>query len=410
MSDVQLVLRHARPPGAWRTEPVDVVVVDGTIVAVGPGAADGVHAARSIEADGALVSPAFVEAHWHADKFESLTDADLVVPSGPERVRAIRARYTEDDVAARAERGLRLALAWGVTRARVTVDTSPAVGLTSLRGVRRAAAALDGLIDVEIVAFPEQVGLRDPDAAAVVSAALDHGAHVVGAYPNGPGDPAEGLADLDAAFDVAEARGLPLDVHVDEEGAERLLGPLAERVLARGLGRRVLADHCVSLEALDDAERARTIDLLARAGMAVCLMPNNLLWEPRARGGLAARAELTAAGVAVAAGTDNAADAFVPYGNLDPVERAFLATVGGAFDDDDDAFAGWATVTTDAARALGKRPGAVAPGEPADLVVLHGAEDVAGAMRRLPGARTTIRRGVPVAGIDAAAWVDPAGR
>lgn len=395
-----LVIRGARSPSLASGPLLDVVVRDGAIVAVGPDVGAGV-SAPILEADGGLVAPAFVEAHWHPDKIDTLRLPESAGASGSERARALRDTYTVEDVARRAGRGMRLLLAQGVTRARVTVDVDPGVGLVGLEGVLGAREAIGDLLEIQVVAQPSASGPTDPATAGLLEEALRLGADVLGCYPNGAATHDQGLADLDLAFEIAERYDVPLDVHVDEwpRPDEVMLEPLATRVLERGWGNRVLADHAVGLETYAGDDAARVVDLVARSGMSVCVMPNNLLGDPPYRG-LSRLGELLAAGVNVCAGTDNVHDGYFPFGNLDPVERAFLTYVGAGMERDDDIVTVWEMVGVRAARAIGVEPGALVPGAAADLVVLHGASDIVESLRRLPGGRTTIRRGRVVARVE----------
>jgi cytosine deaminase len=400
-----LVVAGGRPPALFPAEPVDVVIAEGAIVAVGPGAGEGIEARETIDAQGGLIGPAFVEAHWHPDKFESWREPDAIGVAGAERATALRSTYRVDDVAERAERGMRLLLAQGVTRARVTVDVDPDVGLKGLEGTLAAREAIGELLDVEIVAMPSATGPADPATGELLREAFALGSDVVGVYPNGAPTTEAGLADLDVAFELAERLGTPLDVHVDEypDPEQRMLAPLAERVLERGWGDRVLVDHCVALEAYPDDEAAQVVDLVAASGMSVCVMPNNLFGDRPFRG-LSRLAELLGAGVNVCAGTDNVNDGYFPFGNLDPIERAMLTFVGGALERDEDVARAWDMVGAAAARAIGAPSGALQAGAPADLVVLPESPDIVQAMRRLPGRRITVRRGRVVGGVDARTW------
>lgn len=406
-TSTDLVILDAREAGLSPGERVDVVVVGGRISRVGPGAAAGVDTAVRLDAGGGIVAPAFVEAHWHPDKIDTLRLPDAFGASGSERAEALRDAYTVEDVASRTEAGFRLLLAQGVIRARVSADVDPGVGLVGLEGVLAARSAVGDLLEIQVVAHPSAVGPADPATAALLEESLRMGADVLGCYPNGAGSHEGGLAELDAVFALAARHDVPLDVHVDESprADEVMLEPLAQRVLERGWGDRVLVDHCVGLEAYADDDAARVIDLVARSGMAVCVMPNNLLGTPPARG-LSRLSELIAAGVNVCAGTDNVHDGYFPFGNLDPLERAFLTFVGSGMERDDDIRLAWDMVGSRAATAIGLEPGSLEPGAPADLVVLHDAPDVVQALRRLPGRRTTIRAGRVVAGVDASRWTE----
>ena len=57
------------PPTEWRREarPADVLIEDGTIVAVGPDAGQGADAEVLDLAAGSVVCPGFIDAHVHAE-------------------------------------------------------------------------------------------------------------------------------------------------------------------------------------------------------------------------------------------------------------------------------------------------------------------------------------------------------
>ena len=384
-----------------------MVVDAGAIVAVAPRAGNGVDAVDVVDAAGGVVAPAFVEPHWHPDKFESWHAPDDLGVAGADRARALRSTYSVGDVTVRAERGLRLLLAQGVTRARVTVDVDPGVGLVGLEGTLAAREALGDLLDVQLVAMPSATGPVDPPTAGLLEEAFRLGADVLGVSPNGAATDEACLADLDAAFALAARLDVPLDVHVDEypDPRQRMLEALAQRVLDREWGARVLADHAVALEAYAGEHAERVVDLVARSGMSLCVMPNNLFGDRPFRG-LSLLPELLAAGVNVCAGTDNVNDGYFPFGNLEPLERAMLTFLGGALERDAAIEAAWHMVGRDAARAIGMEQVTLDPGAPADLVVLHGAPDIVQAMRRLPSSRTTIRLGRVAATVTTTTLVD----
>jgi cytosine deaminase len=91
--------------------------------------------------------------------------------------------------------------------------------------------------------------------------------------------------------------------------------------------------------------------------------------------------ELVAAGVPVRFGSDNVADVFYPYGDADPLESAFLASLAAHVDDEEVLLAG---ICDGRSR--------IAPGDRADLVVLD-ASSVRDALARRPGGRTVVRNG-----------------
>jgi cytosine deaminase len=117
--------------------------------------------------------------------------------------------------------------------------------------------------------------------------------------------------------------------------------------------------------------------LAARAGLALTILPATNLHlqdmtpgrSPRLRG-LAPAQELRAAGVTVLFGADNVRDAFYPSGSHDAIETLRLACLALHLAPED-----WlGAISTDAAAALGLTSTQIAPGEPADFIVIPGAD------------------------------------
>jgi cytosine/creatinine deaminase len=190
------------------------------------------------------------------------------------------------------------------------------------------------------------------------------------------------LAFLALLFEFAERSGLPLDMHVDEhlDRGRLLFDAVIERTRAHGMQGRVTAGHCCALSALPPAEARRIIADLAVAGISVITLPAaNLFLQGRdverlPPRGLAPIRDLIAAGVRVAAASDNIQDPFVPIGSGDLLEVARwtlaagqlgLADLRAAFD----------LVSAAPAAILGLENRGIAPGARADLLIAD-AEDV----------------------------------
>src|SRR5690606_28709198 len=81
---------------------------------------------------------------------------------------------------------------------------------------------------------------------------------------------------------------LDLDIHADETGdpSSNVLECLADAVLQTGFAGKVLAGHCCALSVQDEATRKRTIEKVARAGIAIVSLPMcNLYLQDRDPGG-----------------------------------------------------------------------------------------------------------------------------
>jgi cytosine/creatinine deaminase len=365
------VLRGVAVPGTSGV--MDVGLRDGRVTAAEPAAG---------APSGLLALPAFVDLHVHADRaFVRGTRPPRSFDEARAFAEAVRERSTSEEVRGRARRLFDRARAHGSLRVRSHVDHPDLDNVRPREGVMAARAELAGTLDVEIVAFAnEGLDPAEPPARAHLGAALEAGADLLGAWTAANANPP---ASLD---------GAPVDVHLDEhlDPDAALLEHLADAVLARGLEGRVTAGHCCALATLDEATARRTVAKVAAAGITViALTALNLYLQDRGtatprRRGVTLVHELLAAGVPVRFGSDNVADAFFPWGDADPLEAAFMVGVGAQIDDEDVLLAG---ICDGRCR--------IAPGDPADLVILA-ADSVRDAIARRPGGRVVLRAGTVV--------------
>ncbi len=189
--------------------------------------------------------------------------------------------------------------------------------------------------------------------------------------------------ELDHFFALAEARGLDLDLHVDESGetGARALREIALTALRRRFKRRVMVGHICSLAVQPEEFARETIARVAEAGLSVVVLPMcNMYLQDRAAPGGVVRTprwrgvtlvhELKAAGVAVSVASDNTRDPFYAYGDLDMVEVMREATRILHLDHP---VADWprAANAVPAAQMGLREAREVAPGAPADLVLFR---------------------------------------
>ncbi|CAN5232791.1 amidohydrolase family protein [soil metagenome] len=316
---------------------VDIELDAGLVTAITP--ASSIPAGDDeLDLDGFLVITAPAEPHAHLDKARSWDAAnpefgDLV--RAVDSWRAFSATATEDDIYARALAQATAMLQLGTTAVRTHVDLlggelhgsdDPLRGARALLRVRERLA---GLMDFQLVALG---GEWTP--TEVFDAALDLGVDLMGGAPHLAADP---LAEVARAVEIADRRGVPIDLHTDES----LDGPLTileYARLTRGRAQPVSAGHCVRLGTLAPAELAEVIETLLAGDIGIISLPiTNLYlqgWEhpvstPR---GLTALRPLLDAGVRVGAGADNVRDPFNPVGRGDALETASLLVTAGHLD------------------------------------------------------------------------------
>jgi cytosine/adenosine deaminase-related metal-dependent hydrolase len=339
-----------------------------------------------VEAGGDLVAPGFVDAHVHMDQARSLGDgrqpAHNDEPFDKEHSMAASAAYFEETPAETIEETVasvgRQAVAHGVTHVRTHAYVDSVVGTKSVQAVQAASERLADLLDVEIVAFPQQGICTDRGAGAdLLGESLAAGADLVGGV-----DPATVDGDISAAletvFEVATAQDAGVDIHLHDAGSlgVHTLERLAAWTDECGHEGRVTGSHCYALADARDGEwlPVESLDaLLARLAAVDIRVVTSYLTTPP---GMPVR-ELQEAGIALGHGSDQVQDFWIAHGNINPVEEALVQSLKLGTDFEFTTNAGldriWRLLTAGGARVLDiEDDHALAPGTPADLVVHDG--------------------------------------
>ncbi|MFI5715698.1 amidohydrolase [Nocardia sp. NPDC051750] len=388
-----LLLRNGRPWTPGRpVETADILIRGGRIESIGAGlSAPGI---ETVELDGALVLPGFVDTHCHLDK--TLWGGPWVPNTGG---RSLAGRIANGE-GRRAELGIPNAdyasnllatmVTGGTAYVRSHIDIDPSVGLAGVEAVRAAAARHSDRVDVELVAFPQGGLMSRPGVADLLAEALADGVEVVGGIdPAGfDGDP---TGQLDVIFGLAERFGVKIDIHLHDPGN---LGAwefdlIIERTRATGLAGRVTISHAYAMGALPPDEQQRIAERLAEAGVAMvtCAVGDAPVVPPRV---------MHAAGATLALGNDGIRDLWTPYGDGDMLRR--IGTV--AFRDrllaDEEIELALAAGTFGGAKVLGLPDYGLRPGARADLLTVQ-APTPAAAVVGVPVRGLVVKGGVVVA-------------
>lgn len=397
-----LLIRNLRPWGETAT--VDLAVRDGRFVPSLPNMA----AQNTLDAGGRLAVPGFIEPHIHLDKVminrDVRTNVSGTLTEAIEIIWEKKRRYTVEDIVARAGAVIESALANGVTRLRTHVDVDTIGGLTPLEGVLAARDKYRHVIDIQIVAFPQEGILRDRGTEALMRTAMEKGADVVGGMPFNEETPADSARHIAIAFELAKAFDADIDMHVDEtdDPNARTLEMLADQTIANGYERRVTAGHTCALAAYPADYAAKVIEKVRRAGIHMITNPaTNLMLQGRLdaepkRRGITRVGELLAAGLNVSFGQDCIRDTFYPFGRDDPLEVALITAHAAHLSQPPQIEQLFAMPTTNAARVLRLADYGLKPGCLADLAILDAA-DAAEAIRLQAPRRWVIKRGRVVA-------------
>jgi cytosine deaminase len=359
-----LLLRGARP---WGFDgPADVLVREGAIERIEPGIDPG--DADVLDVADRLILPGLVEAHCHLDK--TLYGGPWVPHSAgdalADRIANDRRRRGElgipsvDRIVALLER----MVASGTSHVRSHTDIDPEVGLRGVEAVRDAVQRLGGRVAVQQVAFPQHGLLSNPGTAELLEEALRQGVETIGGI-----DPAgmdrDPVRHLDVVFDLAARYQAGIDIHLHDGGSLGAweLELIADRTREAGLGGRVTVSHAYGFGQADPSAQAGLIERLAEAGVTLLTAAVYSFPVPPIK-------RLRAAGVNVACGHDGICDLWGPYGSGDMLERAMHVAYRSTFRRDEDIELALEAATYGGARALGLERYGLAPGAPADLVVV----------------------------------------
>ena len=360
-----------RGEGAWH-----IGIRDGEIAAISPTPLEG---RESIDAVGGLVMAPFVSAHMHLCKVHTLpmlgedalrrySEEGMGDAMGAIRMAAaVKDRYDAEWIVPNVRAAVTQAVANGTGAMRAFADVDNRARLEGVSAVLQVRDEYAELIDLQVVAFPQDGLLCDPGAEKLLRQALEAGADIVGGIPWIEHTDADAREHIRRCFDLAVEFDRDVAMLVDDAGDPflRTTEMLAAETLARGWQGRVAACHARALGTYAEPSLRRLLALAERASMAFVSNPHTgPLHLPIF--------DLLDAGLTVALGQDDIEDAYYPYGQGNLLEVAFLASHLLHRFTLDDAGAFLDMVSVHARRAIGLPDAVIAEGQPADLVVLDG--------------------------------------
>ena len=396
---LDLIVRNATLPDGRRG--LDIAVKDGRIAEIAP--AIEAAATGEIDAAGHLVTPPFVDSHFHMDAALSLGlprfNESGTLLEGIALWGELAPTLTPEAVKSRAHELCRWSIARGIGAIRSHVDvTDPSLmAVEALLDVKREVKPW---IELQLVAFPQNGFYRDPKTAENLTRALDLGVEVVGGIPHFERTMAEGAASVTALCGIAAERGLLVDMHCDEtdDPMSRHIETLARETTRLGLAGRVTGSHLTSMHSMDNYYVSKLLPLIAESGVAAIANPLiNITIQGRhdaypKRRGMTRVKEMLAAGIPVALGHDCVMDPWYSLGSHDMLEVAHMAVHVGHMTGRDEMRSLFRAVTETAASLLHLDGYGLEPGCHADLVVLQAGDPIE-AIRLRATRLYVIRRG-----------------
>src|SRR3982074_1015682 len=367
-----LIFRNARTRS--QAIPVDIGVSGGRIAAIAPQL---VCEAAEVDVGGKLALPGFVDTHIHLDKACLLGRCGhdhATVGEAIAAVAAMKRDFTVEDIYARGAKVVERAIVHGTTRMRTHVEIDPRIGLRGFAAIKALKRDYAWAIDLSPCVFPQEGLTNDPGTEELLIEALRDGGEAIGGCPYMDTDPHTHLEKL---FDLAQAFDVDVDLHLDFDLDPSWwhLDEVCRQAERRNYQGRVAIGHATKLSALPPKEFDAAAARLARAGVAVTVLPATDLYlmgrdaphtSPR---GLTAAHKLVEKGVLCSVATNNVLNPFTPFGDASLLRMAnFYANVAHAGVSEFDACLD--LVTQLPARLMNLRDYGFAPGNPADIIVL----------------------------------------
>ena len=380
---------------------IDIACKDGIIASIGAGI--DANAENVIDAKGLLVSPPFVDPHFHMDATLSLGTPRMNVSGtlleGIALWSELKPVQTVEQIIERALRYCDLAVSMGIgaIRSHVDICDNTLKGVEALLEVQKKVAPY---LDLQLVAFPQDGIFRDPDAKTNLINALDKGVDVVGGIPHFERTMQDGTNSVKYLCEIAAERGLMVDMHCDEsdDPHSRHIETLAFETSRLGLNGRVSGSHLTSMHSMDNYYVSKLIPLMVEA--EIHAIPNpliNIMLQGRhdsypKRRGQTRVPELRDAGINIGFGSDCVMDPWYSLGKADMLDVAHMGLHVGQLSSRLDMEWCFDAVTTNSAKIMGLEGYGLKKGCKANMVILQ-ANDRIDAIRLRANRLSVIRAG-----------------
>lgn len=303
----------------------EILVDNGIIQAIGT---DLGPAEEIIDLGGKLVTAPYVDPHLHLDYVYTLSEMGQEGAGSGTLFEAIemwpkfKKNLTVDSVKRLAFKGIQDEVSQGVQHIRTHIDvTDPK--FTALKAMLEMKEELKHMVDIQIVAFPQEGMYTYRGGLELVEEALKMGADAVGGIPHYEPAREFGEKSVHDIVRLALKYDKLIDVHCDEtdDPHSRFVELLNALVLMEDYGTRTTASHTCSFGSADNSYAYRMMDLFKKSRMNFIAPPTeNAYLQGRQdtypkRRGLTRVKEFLESGINVAFAQDSINDPWYPMGN-----------------------------------------------------------------------------------------------
>ena len=339
-----------------------------------------------IDATGKLVSSPFIDSHFHMDATLSYGTPRInksgTLLEGIKLWGELKSIQTREDIILRALKYCRHAVSKGILAIRSHVDVTDA-SFNTVEALLEVRDLVKDVIDLQLVAFPQDGWFRANGAEESVIRALDAGVDIIGGIPHFERTMTDGTMSIRRACELAAERGLMVDLHCDEsdDPMSRHIETLASETIRFGLNGRTVGSHLTSMHSMDNYYVSKLISLIAEAEVSVIANPLiNITLQGRMdtypkRRGLTRVPELHAAGIKLAFGLDCVQDPWYSLGNADMLGVASMGLHVAQMTSPEGIRDAFEMVTSKPASIMGLDYG-IEKGKIANLVILNAKDPI----------------------------------
>ncbi|MCK4259587.1 MAG: cytosine deaminase [Halanaerobiales bacterium] len=385
---------------------VDLAIKDGLFSIIDKQISD--NAAKTIDAEGRLVIPPFVEPHIHLDTTltagEPRWNESGTLFEGIERWAERKEFLTEEDVMNRALKAIKWQIAQGILHIRTHVDTCDP-NLTALKAMLKVKEQIAPYATLQIVAFPQEGIISYSKGEELLEEALKLGADVVGGIPHYEYTREYGVESIKKLFALPEKYDRLIDIHCDEIDDEqsRFVEIAAAEAIRTGLKEKVTVSHTTAMHSYNNAYASKLLGVCKKAGINFVANPLvNIHLQGRfdtypKRRGVTRVKEMSEMGINVSFGHDDILDPWYPLGTGNMLQVAHMGIHVCQLTGVTEIKNAFKMITENSARTLQiQNQYGLEVGKPANLVILD-AFDEMDAIRRLTSARIVISKGKIIA-------------
>lgn len=383
----------------------DLVVENGKFLEVEKDAAGKYDNANIIDLEGRLVSEPYVESHIHLDYVYTADMPKERTGSGTlfeaiDKWSESKNALTLDVIKDRAREAIKNQISYGIQYVRTHVDvTDPA--LTAFKAMLELKEELKDIVELQLIAFPQEGYYSYPGGDELVEEALKMGADVVGGIPHFEFTREMGVQSVKKAFELALKYDRLVDIHCDETDDEqsRFVETVASEAYFSGLGKRATASHTCAMGSYNNAYAFKMMSKFSKSGLNFvscptenCYLQGRYDTYPKRRG-LTRIDELVKNGINLSFAQDSISDPWYPLGNGNLMNQVDFGLHLGHMMSIEQIANGLDFITFNGAKTLNLGDDyEIKKGNPASFIVLE-ADNEIDAIRNRSGILLSVREG-----------------